>query len=271
MPIAVALVYVAMLAFLFNGGGHSRSYTSMVCLALGVFVLWVLNRFRGRERQIFLVFVSSLAGVALFSVFMDFVAGMSIVDAIALLLGKDTTLTGRNLVWQESIRLGMRHPTGGYGYGAFWLPWITSQMDPRVDFGPGQAHNGYVETFVNLGIVGVVLLFLMSFRALRQASNLFPVNFEAARLRFALLVVILVLNYSEATFPRGTHLFWYVFLLTAMVYKPAHETVAAKASQPHKKPWQRYKYGRFGRIPRLQPDNHEAAVGKGLRKSARRV
>jgi exopolysaccharide production protein ExoQ len=235
IPILIDLSYVGMLLYLINGGEDSRSFTSIVCLALSVVMLWVMGRFRGKEKKIYKIILIGIAGVCIATLSSELVFGESMVDLVASLLGKDSTLTGRQWLWQDAIRLGMRHPIEGYGYGAFWGNWVYAELDPRVDYGPRQCHNGYIETFVNLGFVGVFLLSMAALTGLRRAIELCRVDFEGGCLRFVFIVAILFLNYTEATFPRGMHLFWFVFLVVAIIYNPLSQLKHAQYSEAHDK------------------------------------
>jgi exopolysaccharide production protein ExoQ len=225
----IFLPYLVMILFLLNGGGHSRSVTSMMCIAVGFFFMWGIARFRGREYRLITTLLFGSVVVVFAFVVSEAFFQQSIVELVATSVGKDGTLTGREWLWQDVIRLGMAHPIGGHGYGAFWGDWVYSQLSPQVDYGPEQCHNGYLETFADLGLVGVLLLLLASLSALRNALAICRKDFEYGRFRFVLLATILVLNYTEATFPRGTHLLWFTFLVAALFH---HIPIPDKAREP---------------------------------------
>lgn len=73
-------------------------------------------------------------------------------------LGKDITLTGRVPIWEASIHEGIKKIWLGYGYKAFWLGnngpsfWVIQGIGKN----PGHGHNGYLDLFLELGIVGVI-------------------------------------------------------------------------------------------------------------------
>jgi O-antigen ligase len=268
LPVPVDLIYAGMLLYLLNAGGHSRSSTSLVCLVLAVLMLWLLGRFHGKERKIFPVFLTCLVGFGFAALMVDLIVEQSLVDLIAPILGKDSTLTGRDWLWADAIRLGMRHPFGGYGYGGFWQPWVRDQLNPLVDYGPGQCHNGYLETFVNLGLVGVVVLCLAVLVALRRAADLCRVDFESGRLRFALLFTIVVLNYTEATFSRGTHLFWFVFLMAALFSTPGYQPETSAVRPGRRRPLKNYRYGRLRKMPPA-PQDAEIPAGEPVKRNLR--
>ena len=85
---------------------------------------------------------------------------------------------------------------------------------------PIQAHNGYIETYLNLGWIGIVAIGGMIIGTFGKISLELLTNFEFARLRLGFLFAILVYNFTEATF-KGVHLVWTVFYLIAIDYPMA--------------------------------------------------
>lgn len=135
------------------------------------------------------------------------------------LLGEDPTLTDRTEIWAACIAL-VDNPIFGMGFESFWL-------DPRVPViwekwrGINQAHSGYIETYLNLGAMGVFLLFGVLFSTFRKISDDLLRDFDFARLRLGYLFAIIFFNYTEATF-KALHPLWTVFYIIAIVYpRPA--------------------------------------------------
>jgi len=85
-----------------------------------------------------------------------------------------------------------------------------------VTFAPSQAHNGYLEVFLNGGVTGLLLLALAIYGAFRGVRKLMENDFEYGRLQLILLLSVLVSNWTEATFGRPTELMWFVLLLVAV-------------------------------------------------------
>ncbi len=88
-------------------------------------------------------------------------------DTFFALLGKDATLTGRTEIWSGIMQQMADHPWRGFGYGAVWddpsftgpKAWIGYQ----AHFMPADAHSGWLELYIALGLGGVILfaLFLL--------------------------------------------------------------------------------------------------------------
>ena len=74
-------------------------------------------------------------------------------------VGKDATLTGRVPVWQSLIGFAARHPLGGYGYNAFFVPGNpdVEAVWRRGGWVMWDAHNSYVGVALELGLPGLAL------------------------------------------------------------------------------------------------------------------
>ena len=91
-----------------------------------------------------------------------------------------------------------------------------------------EAHNGYLETYLNLGLIGLFLmigLFIATFWKSRR--ELFT-NFQFGRFRLGLLVAIIVYNWTEAAF-KNVSPTWFIFYIIALDNPMAQ---VAAADQP---------------------------------------
>jgi O-antigen ligase len=210
------ILYLSLTGYLFLGGEeNSRSSTAIFCTGIALFFFFVFGRMKRQVEKVTKWIIMGISAVAMVAVVLQ-IAGTSLQTVTAELQGKNGDLTGRTILWQDVIRIGMEHPLIGSGYGGFWVPSIYSKLSPAVDNSPAEAHNGYLETFANLGLIGLFLLFCVILQSLRGAVQEMQNDFEYGRLRLALLFSIIVMNYSEAAFPRGTHLWWFGFLVVAL-------------------------------------------------------
>jgi exopolysaccharide production protein ExoQ len=150
-------------------------------------------------------------------------------------LGRNATLTDRTIVWADALALHDR-PLTGQGFESFWLGDRLDAMWAKWAWQPIQAHNGYLETYLNLGIVGVVLLAGFIVSTFRRISRELRTDFDFARLKLALLFAILLFNYTEAGF-GGVHFVWTIFLVIAMQY-PKPQPLGHAPAVP---PWARHR------------------------------
>src|SRR5208337_501883 len=116
---------------------------------------------------------ATLIAAALLAIIATIIAVAGFVDDFGVildLLGKDSTLTGRLYLWQTARYLIEQSPILGVGYQAFWQVgnppaeelWAASFEESGSGF---NFHNLYLNTAVELGLVGVASL-LLTFLAL---------------------------------------------------------------------------------------------------------
>ena len=104
---------------------------------------------------IFIIFLLTAIGIA-----------FNAQNAILSSFGKNTTLTGRTHLWSEGIKIGQQSPYLGHGYSAFWVEgqpkaeqlWQEFGVTAKVGF---HFHNVFLETFVELGALGVAIIILL--------------------------------------------------------------------------------------------------------------
>ncbi len=117
------------------------------------------------------------------------------------LVGKDLTFSGRTAIWdvlKENIAL---HPLLGGGYGAYWtgLPNSPSMlMLQRLYFYPTESHNGYIDVYNDLGLIGELCLTGYIITYLRQGIAVYRRSRSQGALYLTLLFIQMIGNLSEA-------------------------------------------------------------------------
>jgi O-antigen ligase len=128
------------------------------------------------------------------------------------------------VLWEAVLGLGT-NPILGTGFESFWLGERLQQLEGIFFFIPNEAHNGYLEVYLNLGLIGVFLLigmFVATFWKIRL--ELFR-NFEWGRYRLGFLAAVVLYNWTEAAF-RTFNPISFVFYVIAMDYPRTHLTTA---------------------------------------------
>lgn len=235
----VLLLYAAMTLYLLNGGGTSRSVTSIVTLVICGILFWQFLTWQKNPALFWRRATVIAVAWLLFQPGSRLLFGKSLYDGTLEAMGRNPTLTERTTLWQDCIRLGMRHPFFGAGYMGFWT--VSTIEEIRVDNlnGPEEAHSGYIEIFVQLGIVGLVLFLPVILSAFGGAWRLMGMRFDHGQFRLTVLVAMLIHNYAESGFPRPTYLTWLVFLLAAinvrsMLREPCDDLDAVEAAEPQR-------------------------------------
>jgi len=189
---------------------QAHSATSLTCLLVGILVV-VFVGMRSINKN--LIGTYMLAALVLLAVAE---MGFGISGRFSESLGRGTGFTGRTGLWTALLGLHT-NPIVGTGFESFWLGERPQQLEGIFFFIPNEAHNGYLETYLNLGSIGVLLvigLFVATFWKIRL--QLFR-NFEMGRYRLGFLAAVVLYNWTEAGFRTVTPL-WFAFYLIAMDY-----------------------------------------------------
>jgi O-antigen ligase len=141
-------------------------------------------------------------------------ATFHIKDLILGLLGRDATLTDRTALW-EVVRSQEANPIIGVGFMSFWTGERMRAIWDTVGEGINQAHNGYLEQYVNLGYVGVTFIGVIMLSALLKVRRGLDIDAPAAVLRLCLLVAAALYNYTEASF-YGINNMWLLLLVASI-------------------------------------------------------
>jgi O-antigen ligase len=202
---AMSVVFIWMAVWLLF---MSNSMTSLATMVFGIAVMVGLG-WSIVSKRFFGTFV-----VAILIVGYILESSFDLYERIVLMLGRDPSLTDRTVVWADVLAM-QRQPIFGYGFESFWLGDRLDVLWQKWWWRPTQAHNGYIETYLHLGFVGVALLAAVLLSAFRSISRQLQTDFDFARLRMALLFAIILFNYTEAAF-KAVHFIWTIFYIIAM-------------------------------------------------------
>lgn len=93
-------------------------------------------------------------------------------------LNRDPTLTGRLPLWHFVKQEILTRPMLGFGFSAFWSGSEAARIQSVVNWDAPNAHNGFLETRLGIGWVGLGILlislaanFLRSVRAAREEED----------------------------------------------------------------------------------------------------
>jgi O-antigen ligase len=196
--------------------------------------LAVLLVFTSRSATGLVVLVTMLAVIPLFlmsardprlaigvAILATLLAGGGLIIAtsgeVAEIVGRDATLSGRTALWAVLLRTAQEHPWLGHGFNAFWesFPvWLEGWV-------PGQAHNGYLDLFLELGAVGLILflgsLALALWRALQQFHAM-PGPLTLWPLIFVCFLALC--NLTESSNMAAHSLYWALYASTVVSLSP---------------------------------------------------
>ncbi|BAR99244.1 exopolysaccharide production protein [Blastochloris viridis] len=196
---------------------NSKTSIGLAALALLIIAVFVLAEKGGPRFVLVVVFGALLALAGLLTVF----AAIDFDNARLLeILFGDASFTGRDELWAFALRSCLERPWLGHGYGAFWDVGLTNDplrsLEPGTwlgDVDPGiinQAHNGYLDLWLQIGLPATVVATLVVLAAALSAGRraLLRDLDRGARAALGMLAALLFLhllhNSTEATlFARG--------------------------------------------------------------------
>lgn len=230
-PVAVALLIL------------SRSATSFVTafasVAVGAVLYFALGGRIGRVRlrpELGLPVLAITGIIGFFTVFYGW-------TAILEELGRDPTLTGRTKLWSWAIDLNEDRKWLGSGYRTFWIDentlyfseffWWGQDADGNrsdTNRGPTHSHSGYVDTYLNLGFLGVASLAILILSSLAAIRRVVSVGDNKLGLMFSVtLSFLLIYAITEQSILQQSEDLWCIF---AMLYLYVMKEITLRRQAP---------------------------------------
>ncbi len=178
----------------------SQSKTALVCTILGSFLIARSGLLVSKAiNRIVLAGALSLPFLLFFS--QEF---SSVIAPLVQALGRNMTFTGRANIW-EHITIETVNPFIGSGYWNFWGGRGGYAIATSMNTSIPNAHCGYVDLYLDGGIIGLILLFMLLVacggRILKNLTQSRDSD-RYQRVRYALLITAIIYNLSEAHFAR---------------------------------------------------------------------
>jgi len=188
--------------------------TAVACFILGggVMLLTTRRAIRNRSGRVYaLCSVVVLAG----GLAMLFGGGSVLSNA----LGRGSGLSGRTNIWAASIA-AVGNPIIGTGFESFWNTNVEEVAKGLTGYWEihnlVSAHNGYIEVYLDLGLVGVSLIAFVILTGYRGGGKAFQRDPEIGSLILAYIVTATFYSITEAGFRMLTPM--WIFLVLAVVF-----------------------------------------------------
>lgn len=185
----------------------SDSRTAAACLALAVGLMLAVRLPLLRARPARVVAAAFVLGTAL--AVADLAFGVR--DAALDLLGRDPTLTHRTEIWRLLGTMSTQ-PLIGEGFMSFWSGPRLQAIWSSLQAGILQAHNGYLEQYLNLGAIGVAFMAALFVHGILGARAQMDSDPSGGLLRLVFLASAALYNVSEAAFHGQTAVWWLTLL-----------------------------------------------------------
>ena len=204
---------VVPLAVVLMLGATGRTAILMSVLGVGVLAwAWMLQQ--GPRVALAMGWAGLVGGLCAFGL------AFALTDELLKLMGRSGDLTGRTEIWDVLRNIARIDPIKGLGYQSFWrgefvmtspYQWIIDQ----TGFTPANAHNSWLDTQVQLGLVGLVLLiasvgwcWMLALGRLRNGGL-------GAAFALSTLSALTLISFSETIFLNPIDFQWFLFVMIA--------------------------------------------------------
>ncbi|MCU0332144.1 MAG: O-antigen ligase family protein [Ignavibacteriaceae bacterium] len=204
----------------------AHSSTAILVLAMILFVGFIFqiesifSKFGFGRSLLTLIFLFLLGFILIFMIFSSEIFGL-----IPGYFGKDMTLSGRIPIWEHTWTEIEKRILLGYGFATYWImghPRLEIFAEYFEGFKVNQAHNGFLEIMLQLGVFGTIFFTIL---LVAYGYRMFKVNNNLAILIF---VAILTLNYTESALFKvgfGVTTFYFItaYLALSLYYSKTNE------------------------------------------------
>lgn len=144
-------------------------------------------------------------------------------------------LSGRTVIWDFIDYEISRSPFLGWGYQSFWLVGLDA---PSITDAPGwvktmpSSHNGYLDTMVDTGYLGLAIFLIFIFMTVRAIGR--SADQQPARAWFLLSLALYVIlqNFLESSWMHGMDMLWLIFLIVVAEVGRDWQSARRVASRP---------------------------------------
>jgi exopolysaccharide production protein ExoQ len=173
-------------------------------------------------------------------------------------LGRKTNLSGRSEIWAAVIPAAPNAIIGS-GFENFWIGpdaekfWrkLPNWWHPET---LNEAHNGYIETYLNLGWIGVLLIACLLISGYRSSVKAFQRYPELGSLILAYVATGAIYGITEAAFRMQTPS--WIFLLLAIVAASAVTSGLISSEKPRRTTLRDNAAQKSRPVNRFEPDEH---------------
>jgi len=208
IPLIIWLLYIA------------NSATSLVCLLLAIFLFIVgrMYKFVQNPRSIFLVVFACIVIYGLLESTFD------VGNFLIAMLGRRPDLTTRVPMWEELLTMA-KNPITGFGFESFWLGERREIVFAHWGI-DRQAHNGYLDMYLNLGYLGLFFVLAYTMSGLKKVYHYILTEYHNGLFRLCIILVFILYNWTENAFHLMCVL--WLLLLFSIIDSPLKRELAGK-------------------------------------------
>jgi O-antigen ligase len=161
----------------------------------------------------------------------------NLINRISWYIYGNYTLSGRAFIWYFVNSEIAKSPLLGWGYRSIWLVGPDSPI--LVDAGGWigrmpSAHNGYYDTILDTGYIGLVVFLIFIFTTLHAIGRVADRDPARAWLLLSIALFIILQNFLETGWMRGDDVLWLPFVIVVAeagrYWRPFHS--GSRANRP---------------------------------------
>ncbi len=194
----------------------SRSTAALINVTLIISAITVLKIVRWRYRSLIVAIMSLMLFLEITVILL-----VGNAQAIADVLGKDLTLTGRTVLWSSVWEMIQKQLWFGYGYGAFWDVRSATSQATQIWLATGwkmnHPHNGFLALWLDIGLVGLVMFLLVFMLGFYRSLVLARLDHNAATfLPVVSLFFLIISNLGESALLESNSFPWVFFICLSL-------------------------------------------------------
>lgn len=208
----IVISYVLISMFVVVMTGCATGWILIMAMAICVMLGKLIGALKKKDRICVMFICIAVIAVATYALVENY-------EQITVMAGKDATMSNRTVIWQYAFSSILKRPFLGYGYASFWLGAQKESANLSLQgINVPHAHNGYIETCLEVGITGLII-FLLSFLSAFKNSIICIINGNISRVLWYIIIVITnaILCVSEsAGSPQANSLPYFMFAIACV-------------------------------------------------------
>lgn len=191
---------------------NAQSSTANYCFCFGTIVMLIARKRGGNSPEKLFRYIAVSAFIIVPFLFFY---GSTAVKGIVAMASHSETFLGRMSLWSDLVGMSTASPLLGNGYDSFWLGPRLDHLWEENWWHPTEAHNGYVEVFLELGIIGLIGYVSLFYKTLSRVTETLENDLDYGVLRGSYYLTALLYNISESGI-KGLHPMWLIFLFVTI-------------------------------------------------------
>ena len=191
----------------------SKSSSSMVNFLTVIVLIPIYYTFRWRYQ----LMIPAVIAIITFGGYLSFWLNQN-AEILLGSIGKDPTLTGRTDMWPYIMEMIWKQPWLGYGYNGFWNDWDSpgAYVWYAVKWLPPNAHNGFLDLWLDFGLVGVIVFGIGFWKTLQRGIHWLRIDKNWISFwPIAYLTYLVLGNSTESSLAIRNDIFWLLYITTS--------------------------------------------------------